>query len=152
MTRVRGAVRAGVCGVLVVFLAAACTSGSGPAKTPSSSVSHTPTALATSGNLSAQCRALVQVASRVSKAQTDLYASGSTSAIGDLQAALRSLDDGVPANVKAALGELADGFGTAQQLLAKPTDKNKAELAKLQSKLAADAQAVSTYVVSKCPA
>jgi hypothetical protein len=155
MSRVRKPLQAVRHTVTVAALAVAmlggCTSGS-PGHSKAPSTSHTPTAIATSGHLTAQCRRLVDVASRVSKAETALYSSGAAGSIGALQSALRSLAHDVPPNVAAALTELAAGFGTAHQLLADPTDQNKTALTKLAPKLATDARTVSSYIVTTCPA
>ena len=139
-------------GVAVGALAACTSSSGGTSPSQSASTSHTPTALATSGQLSAECARLASVAGRIAQAQADLYKSGSAQSLEQLQNELRSLRAGVPGQIKSALVELADGFVRAHHLLANPTNANKAELARLQSKLATDASLVSNFAVTACPA
>jgi hypothetical protein len=88
----------------------------------------------------------------VTEAQTDLYTSRSPGSLEAVQRELRSLGDDLPRRIQVALGELVDGFAAAGRLLTNPTKAHKAGLARLQSELAGDAQAVSTYIVTQCPA
>jgi hypothetical protein len=135
--------------VVAVGLLAACTSGSGGRhpSSPSSSQVRLPTALATN---TPHCRALAAAADRVARAEAQLYTSAGKGSLDALRSELHSLQAGAPANVQAALAQLATGFTSAQQLLAHPTARNKAQLSALESKLAADAELVSSYVVGKC--
>jgi hypothetical protein len=147
-------------GVLVVTagLVTACTgssvthsAGTGPATGPTGS--RSPTALSTdTAHATAFCRSLARAATRIASAEASVYTSGGAQTLQALQRELRGLEAGAPANVRSALEELATGFATAQQVVAHPTAQNKARLAALQAKLAADARVVSTYVVQKCPA
>lgn len=138
-------------GVAIGLLAACTSSSDGSAPPQPASTSHTPTALATSGQLSAECARLASVAGKIAQAQADLYKSGSTQSLEQLRNELRSLRADAPAQIKTALAELADGFIRAHHLLANPTNANKAELAKLQSKLATDASELSNFAVTECP-
>jgi hypothetical protein len=142
--------------VVLAGTLSACTSGSGGSAAPSSTfvrpTPSRPTALATT-HLSKECARLASAANAINDAQGTLYTSGGDPAsVHALQTRLRSLRAGTPANVSAALTELATGFGTAQQLLAHHGKNNNAKLGQLQQKLSADGQLVSQYVVEKCPA
>ena len=127
---------------------ASCTSSS-PTK-PTGTVS--PTALATdTAHLGAYCASLAAAAQKINAAEVALYR-GATGSVAPLVAELRSLQAGAPAQIQSALSDMINGFVAAQDVLAHPTKQNEAKLAAEAPRLAADAQQLSTYLVSRCPA
>jgi hypothetical protein len=144
---------------VVAALLTACTGGTSghPDARPTGPLPTlgTPTALATDtahGQLSSYCQGLAAAAAKINAAQVALYSGGSSSAVATLEAELKSLQAGAPAQIQAALADLISGFATAEKVLAHPTKRDEAELAALAPKLSADAQQISSYVISKCPA
>jgi hypothetical protein len=143
--------RALVAALLVAALAA-CGGGTVTGRPTQSRPSGPPSAIATTGSLSALCAQLATAAARINAAETELYGGTSGNAVQTLQNELSALQVGAPAELQAALADLSSGFALAQQLLAHPTQQNKSQLAAAEARLATDSQLISNYAVAHCPA
>jgi hypothetical protein len=138
---------------------AACTGGgSHPPSTGTSgaapllSSTGPPTALATgTAGLSANCAKLATTAAKISEAELALYTGGSSTAVSTLTTELKSLQSVAPAQLRPAIDDLINGFAIAADVLAHPTNENKAQLAALSARLSTDGKQVSDYVVAQCP-
>jgi hypothetical protein len=97
------------------------------------------------------CKQFSDTAEKIADAQAEIYSgSGGTEATDSLLSELDALEDGAPAEVKAALSEMGDAFRQAQEIMDDPTQANAAELADLGPKLSEDSQKITAYIVSKC--
>jgi hypothetical protein len=135
----------------IVALLTACTGTSTTNGRPATS--HAPTALATdTAHLTAYCAGLAAAAAKITAAEVAMYGGTANAGAAPLIAELKALQANAPADIKAALTDLITGFTTAQDLLAHPTQQNKAQIEALAPKLAADGQKISAYIVSQCPA
>jgi hypothetical protein len=133
--------------VLTACTGASTTNGRPP------TTSHPPTALATdTAHLSAYCAGLAAAAAKITAAEIAMYSGTTNAGAAPLIGELEALQANAPAEIKAALEDLITGFTTAQDLLAHPTQQNKAQIEALAPKLAADGQEISAYIVSQCPA
>ena len=152
----RAILAAGLTVWLAALALAGCTSSARPKPTGPPSSTASPTALATGGaQQSAYCASLAAAAQKINSAEVALYSGthGATNAtVASLVAELRSLQAGAPEDIQSALADMVNGFVTAQDLLAHPTAQNEAQLAAVAPKLAGDAQRISTYLISRCPA
>lgn len=143
--RVRGI----VLGVALVAALTACSGGDGdgdgePGAAPEPTESLTEVVV--------DCPEFADTAQRVADAQQALYARGGSGAdaVDDLVAELEALEVGAPADVRAALGDLAEGFQAAQRLLEDPTPEQQAELAEVSAELAAAGERVTAYITEQC--
>jgi hypothetical protein len=129
-------------GILVALLLVSLTGcGGGSSDTPAAPMTE----------VTIPCDQFADTAKKITDAQTQLYSgTGGTEAITSLRHELDALKEGAPADVKAAIAEMDDAFGKAQQLMQDPTRADTAELAALGPKLSADSQKITAYVVSKC--
>ena len=97
------------------------------------------------------CDQFADTARKITDAQAELYAGkGGAEAIASLRHELDALGNGAPADVKAAIAEMLDAFGRAQQIMQHPNPDDSAQLAALGPRLSADSQKITAYVVSKC--
>jgi len=97
------------------------------------------------------CDQFAGTAKKITDAQAELYAGkGGAEAIASLRHELDALGKGAPADVRAAITEMLDAFGKAQQILQHPNPDDSAKLAALGPRLSADSQKITAYVVAKC--
>ncbi|MFL6159263.1 MAG: hypothetical protein ACJ72D_24520 [Marmoricola sp.] len=97
------------------------------------------------------CARFAATAKKITDAQAALYTGkGGGAPLEALVTELDGLKPGAPADVKAALTDMADGFRAASKLLDHPSALDRARLARLSPKLASDGQKISRYVVSRC--
>jgi hypothetical protein len=98
------------------------------------------------------CDTYADTAKKITDAQAEIYSGtgDGAEAIASLRSELDGLQDGAPADVKAALTELGDALEKAQQIMADPENADTSELADLGPKLSEDSQKVTAYIVSKC--
>jgi len=135
--------------ILAVVLAAALTACSDGDDKPATRGAGSP-GTPTTDHTTVDCAEFAETAKKIADAQADVYAGGGRGAVDALVAELDELKDGAPADVQAALDDLADAFGQAAQIMTDPTDENKAELAALGPKLSEDGRTITAYIVSKC--
>lgn len=105
-------------------------------------------------DVAVDCDRYEDTAQRITDAQSTLY-DGKDSpddavALDELVGELEALQDEAPDDVDAALTGLADGFRSAQELLADPATADPSELSTLSAALAEDGQAVTTWILSRC--
>ncbi|HVK30577.1 MAG TPA: hypothetical protein VM575_19730 [Nocardioides sp.] len=105
-------------------------------------------------DVTVDCDRYEATAQRITDAQTALYdgtdSPDDATAVDALVAELEALEEEAPDDVDAALTGLAEGFRSAQQLLADPEDADAGELAALSSTLAEDGQAVTAWILEQC--
>lgn len=104
--------------------------------------------------IAVDCDRYEDTAQRITDAQTALYdgkdSPDDATAVDDLVGELEALEEEAPDDVDAALRGLADGFRSAQQLLADPGTADPGELSTLSAALAEDGRAVTTWILSRC--
>ena len=104
--------------------------------------------------ITVECARYADTAQRITDAQTALYdgkdAPEDDAAVDALVKELDALQEGAPSDVRSALTDLGEGFRSAQQLLADPTEANRAALAELTPKLSEDSQTVTGWIVEQC--
>ncbi len=133
---------------LLAALALACAACSGDkdASPPDPSASLT--------DIAVDCDRYEDTARRITEAQTALYdgkdSPGDASAVDELVAELEALEDEAPDDVDTALAGLADGFRTAEQVLAAAPSADAAELPRLSTGLAEDSQVVTAWILEQC--
>ncbi|KRA32771.1 MULTISPECIES: hypothetical protein [unclassified Nocardioides] len=105
-------------------------------------------------DITVSCDRFDDTAQRITDIQTTLYdgkdSSGDAAAVNDLVAELDALKKDAPDDVDTALTDLGEGFRSARELLAEPSEANSAALAALAPELAADSQTVTTWIISQC--
>ncbi|NYI47480.1 hypothetical protein BJ993_004560 [Nocardioides aromaticivorans] len=105
-------------------------------------------------DVTVDCDRYEDTAQRITDAQTALYdgkdSPEDATAVDDLVGELEALEDDAPDDVDAALNGLADGFRSAQELLADPEAADPGELSALSAALAEDSQAVTAWILSQC--
>lgn len=105
-------------------------------------------------DVTVDCDRYEDTAQRITDAQTALYdgkdSPDDATAVDDLVGELEALEEDAPDDVDAALRGLADGFRSAQELLADPDAADPSELSTLSATLAEDGQAVTTWILSQC--
>lgn len=137
-------VHAGILTVVLVAALSGCSDGSdkaGAGALPSVSMTE----------VTLECDRFADTARAISDAQAALYSgSGDTSALDTLDEELAALGKDAPADVRAALDRMGSAFHDAETFLADPTSANKAALAALAPKLAADSQKITAYITAEC--
>lgn len=105
-------------------------------------------------DVTVDCDRFEDTAQRITDAQTVLYdgkdSPDDAAAVDDLVGELQALEEEAPDDVDAALRGLAEGFRSAQELLADPGTADSGELSTLSATLAEDGQAVTTWILSRC--
>ncbi len=132
-------------GLAVLVLASGCSGDSEePKGAPSTELTE----------ITVECARYADTAQRITDAQTALYdgkdAPEDDAAVDALVKELDALQEGAPSDVRTALTDLGEGFRSAQQLLADPTEANRAALAELTPKLSEDSQTVTGWIVEQC--
>ena len=132
-------------GLAVLVLASGCSGDSEePKGAPSTELTE----------ITVECARYADTAQRITDAQTALYdgkdAPEDDAAVDALVKELDALQEGAPSDVRSALTDLGEGFRSAQQLLADPTEANRAALAELTPKLSEDSQTVTGWIVEQC--
>lgn len=146
MARVSRRPAARVTGLLAVLVLAAGCSGDPdePEADPSAPLS----------DVTVDCDRYEETAQRITDAQTALYdgkdSPDDATAVDELAAELEALQEEAPDDVDTALTGLADGFRSAQQLLADPDAADGAALAELAPALAEDGQTVTAWILDEC--
>jgi hypothetical protein len=104
--------------------------------------------------ITVECARYADTAQRITEAQTALYdgedAPGDVVVVNTLVEELDALKQDAPSDVRTALTGLGEGFRSAQQLLADPTEANRAALAELTPRLSEDGQTVTGWIVEQC--
>lgn len=105
-------------------------------------------------DVAVDCDRYEATAQRITDAQTALYdgkdSPEDATAVDALVAELEALEEEAPDDVDSALAGLAEGFRSAQQLLADPEAADPAELSTLSATLAEDGQAVTAWILEQC--
>jgi hypothetical protein len=132
------------------------TSGASTPATGASTTSSSNPALLGGGStdhLTGFCARLVATGLKLNVAQTSLYDGGSASALTTIITELTELENGAPADIRAALEDMRSAFQSAQQVLAhNNVTERGAELAKVGPRLEKDDKLISDYSASKCAA
>jgi hypothetical protein len=140
--------------VVLATVLTACGGGSGSTSPrgsdPATRLGPTPTASLTP--VTVPCKRYAGIAQEIATAETKLYSAGSGAddALSSLVAELQKLKDGAPADVRSALDDLSSAFATARSELAAPTQAGTAKLKALATRLSADGQKITAYIVSTC--
>jgi hypothetical protein len=146
-------------GILAVVLVAAlggCSDDPESSDSPSPSDSPSSPSLSTEQSvplteIAVDCPEFADVAQKITDAQTALYdGSGDTAVIDDLVTELDGLKEGAPADIQAALDDMASAFRDAAEILADPTPEHQAQLAELGPQLAEAGQKITAYFTAKC--
>ena len=138
-------------GLAVLVLASGCSGDSGdpgdsggPKVAPSTELTE----------ITVECDRFADTAQRITDAQTALYdgkdSPDDATAVDALVEELDALKQDAPADVRTALSDLGEGFRSAQQLLADPTEANRAALAELTPQLSEDGRTVTGWIVEQC--
>ena len=132
-------------GLAVLVLASGCSGGSDePKGAPATELTE----------ITVECSRYADTAQRITDAQTALYdgkdSPGDVVVVDTLVEELDALKQGAPSDVRTALTDLGEGFRSAQQLLADPTEANRAALAELTTQLSEDSQTVTGWIVEEC--
>lgn len=105
-------------------------------------------------DVAVDCERYEDTAQRITDAQKALYdgkdSPDDATAVDALVTELEALEEEAPDDVDGALAGLADGFQSAQQLLANPDAADAAALAELAPALAEDGQAVTAWILDEC--
>ncbi len=105
-------------------------------------------------DVTVDCDRYDDTAQRITDAQTALYdgkdSPADATAVEELVGELEALQEEAPDDVDVALTGLADGFRSAQELLADPEATDPDQLSTLSATLAEDGQAVTTWILSRC--
>lgn len=140
--------------ILVVILGVALTGcgGGGGDKKPSAQSTRLGTPSGQVTEVTLDCAKYADTAQKIVEAQQELYAGsgGSTEALDTLKSEMDALKDGAPDNVKAAIDELDDAFAKVQEIITSGSATAQQELATMGTKLSADGQTITTYIVSRC--
>lgn len=130
----------------VLVLAVGCDGGSGdePRTAPSTELTE----------ITVECDRFAETARRITDAQTALYdgkdSPDDAAAVDALVEELDALRPEAPPDVRTALTDLGEGFRSAQQLLADPTEANRATLAELTPQLSEDGRTVTGWIIDQC--
>lgn len=135
--------------VFSAFTVTACGGSDDGAGSTNSDRLPEPTASLT--EMTIPCTEFQDAAAGIAKAQADLYdPAGAEGAIDALVRELDALKDDAPADIRAALDDLAEGFRAAAELLADPSAADQKALADLTTDLSAAGQKVTAYIVERC--
>lgn len=102
---------------------------------------------------SAYCTQLAATAHRLASAESVVYTggTGSGAALSRIVTELHRVQRGAPAQIQTAIDDLVTAFGQAEQLLKRPTQQGRTQLAQVASRLSADGKTVGDYLSAKCP-
>ena len=141
--------RTGVAGLALVLSLSACSGDPEPESGPGPATSDPPGDPLTEVTIS--CPEFEDTARRIAEAQAELYSGTSDAEVVDsLVAELDALKEGAPEEVRSALDDMGAGFREAAELLADPSAKDRAALARLAPELAADGETITAYITTQC--
>lgn len=105
-------------------------------------------------DVTVDCDRYEATAQRITDAQTALYdgkdSPDDATAVDELVGELEALQEEAPDDVDTALTGLADGFRSAQELVADPQAADPGDLSTLSTALAEHGQAVTAWILSQC--
>lgn len=105
-------------------------------------------------DITVECDRFEDTAQRITDAQTALYdgkdSPEDATAVDALVTELDALKKDAPDDVDTALTDLGEGFRSARELLADPSEADGAALAELAPGLSEDSQTVTAWILSEC--
>jgi ABC-type glycerol-3-phosphate transport system substrate-binding protein len=140
-------------GLVLVLVGCSSSSKSSSSSSASSSSAASTTAAPSSGGgtNSDFCNRLISAVSQLGTvASAAANPSTAKAQIDKVTTFLTALEPGAPADVSAALSDLAQILKLAGDAIANPTGANASALQDLGTKLPADSQKLSAYITSSC--